>query len=92
MGKSAVLLRDLTDLPRGLPACLALSLAKHLTAWGGGELSAWRVPSSGEEGELACESSLSVGERVLSSGEAWELPAWEISLSAGERLLSSGEA
>ena len=74
-----------------LPACLALSLAEHLTAWGGVVLSACRVPSSGEEGELPWKSSLSAGERVLSSREAWELPAWEISLSAGERVLSTGE-
>ena len=45
----------------------------------------------------ARESALSAGERVLSSGEAldlpaWELPAWEKSLSAGERVLSAGEA
>ena len=71
-----------------VPACLALSLAEYLTAWGGEELSAWRVPSSGEEGELAWESSLSVGERVLSSWEAWE--AWEIPLSAMKRVLCWG--
>ena len=52
LGNSTVLLRDLTNLPRGVPACLALSLAENLTAWGGVELSAWRVPSSREEGEL----------------------------------------
>ena len=80
LGNSTVLLRDLSILPRGVPACLALSLAECLTAWGGVELSTWRVPSTREEGELAWESSLSASKRVLSSGEAWELPAWEISL------------
>ena len=77
LGDSTVQLRDCTDLPGGVPAYLALSLAEHLTAWGGAVLSAWRVPSSGEEGELAWESSLSASERVLSTGEAWELPAWK---------------
>ena len=75
----------------GLPACLALSLAECLTAWGGVVLSACRVLSSGEEGEPPWETSLS-GERVISSGEACELPAWKSALSAGERVLSSGEA
>ena len=43
---------SLTSLEE-LPACLALSLAKCLTAWGDIGLSAWRVLSSREEGELA---------------------------------------
>ena len=104
------------------------------------------MPSSGEEGELPLESSLSAGERVFSSGkpvsclpgrvhslpvkecyllgkpgnclsgnclpgdclpgrvhslprervlstrEAWDLPAWESTLSASERVLSTREA
>ena len=33
LGNSAVLLRESADLPRGVPACLALSLAEHLTGW-----------------------------------------------------------
>ena len=88
----AVLLTDHAVLPREVPACLSLSLAEHLTAWGGAVLSAWRVMSFGEEGELAWESSLSASERVLYTREAWELPAWESSLSAGERMQSTGEA
>ena len=36
--------------------------------------------------------SLSASERVLSTREAWELPAWEISLFAGERVLSARKA
>ena len=55
----------LTSLEK-LPACLALGLAEHLTAWGGIGLSAWRVLSSREEGKLPWESSLSAGERVFS--------------------------
>ena len=92
LGNSTVPLRDHADLPREVPACLALGLAKHLTAWGGPVLSARRVLSSREKGELAWESSLSAGERVLSTREGWKLPAWEISLSASERVLSTGEA
>ena len=48
-----------------LPACLALSLAECLTAWGGIGLSAWRVLSSGEEGKLSWESSLCWWESVF---------------------------
>ena len=94
LGNSAVSLGDLTDLPREgtcLPSpkpCQAPDCLRRCRT-----LSAWRVPSSREEGKLAWESSsLSVGERVLSSGEAWELPAWEISLSTSERVLSTREA
>ena len=83
---STVLLRHLADLPMGVPACLALSLAEHLTTWGGVELSAQRVSSSGEEGELAWEISLSASERVLSSSKAWE-----ISLSASEEYYLLGK-
>ena len=37
-------------------------------------------------------TTLSAWEKVLSVGEAWELPAWETALSAWERVLSTGEA
>ena len=73
-----------------LPACLALSLAKYLTAWGGKGLCLETTILQGRGGKLPWESLLSAGERVFSSGEAWELPAWESALS--ERVLSSGEA
>ena len=89
---STVSLGDLANLPREgtclpspkpcqAPDCLRRCITLCLEStflWG--------------TGDLAWESSLSVGEGVLSSREAWELPAWEISLSAGERVLSTGEA
>ena len=72
-----------------LPACLEELL---------GVLPAWELLLACEALSLAehltawGRTTLSAWGRVLSSGEAWELPAWEITLSAWERVLSTREA
>ena len=92
LGNSTVLLRDLAILPRGVPACLALSLAEHLTAWGGVELSAWRVPSSqGRGGTCLGELTLCQWKDVVFQGSLRTACLGDLTL-CWWKVLSTGEA